>query len=169
MIVRVTIEIQGDDSSEQLQSILKNLANVTGGPVEAAPAAAAPAEGEPAPKRRGRRPKGEAAPPAPPKRKRRKSTRPRAPRGEGVISRVRALAGDPFFDDDRTAEDVRAELMNRGYDVDVRQIYAALKTLLDAGLLERRRDNKVYTYRSSGAISEGGADEGEPANEENAN
>ncbi|MBW4437757.1 MAG: hypothetical protein KME04_11520 [Pleurocapsa minor GSE-CHR-MK-17-07R] len=156
MIVRVTIEIEGEGSSEQLQSILRNLSGIATAPAaEPAPALAAgeaPAEAAPeeaAPKRRGRRPKGEAAPaPVKPAKKRRnKSSRPRAPKGQGVVTRVGELVGTPYFDEERRPEDVQAELLTRGYDVDVRQIYSVLKQLVDQQKLQRRKDdNNKYIY-----------------------
>lgn len=156
MIVRVTIEIEGEGSSDQLQSILRNLSGIaTPAAAEPAPAlasgeaAAEAAPEEAAPKRRGRRPKGEAAP-APvkaTKKRRNKSSRPRAPKGQGVVTRVGELVGTPYFDEERRPEDVQAELLTRGYDVDVRQIYSVLKQLVDQQKLQRRKDdNNKYIY-----------------------
>ena len=93
------------------------------------------------PKRRGRPPKA-AAVPAKDGRKRRR------PRADAATARIRALRDEGFFEQPRRAQEVKEALIERGYRLDNRQVYATLKYMADAKDLLRSTsaEDGVYLY-----------------------
>lgn len=129
MIVRMTIELEGENDTRQLEALLRGLVNAIS--VESASAKPVAVS--------------EAAAPGKPRQKRARGKN-RAKRGEGVISMVKALQSEGYFAERHTASEVRDELNSRGHSIDNRQIYATLKYLSDRSVLSREDINGIFAY-----------------------
>lgn len=128
MTVRITIEVDADD--ERAHTLLRSLAAALGGeaPAEATFDEGLFVESEAAPERK------------------RSARRQRAPRGGGVIALARKLRADGYFEQARSARDVRTELLQRGFKFDSRQVYATLNYLTRKNLLQRQGSRGAYVY-----------------------
>ena len=132
MIVRMTIELEGENDTRQLEALLRGLVNaISVENTAASPAVVSEvtATGKP--------------------RQRRARGKNRAKRGEGVISMVKALQNEGYFASRHTASEVRDELISRGHAIDNRQIYATLKYLSDRNVLGREDIDGTYAYYSA--------------------
>ncbi len=132
MIVRMTIELEGENDTRQLEALLRGLVNaisVEGGTERPPATAEVTAEGKP--------------------RQKRVRGKSRAKRGEGVISMVKGLQREGYFANRHIASEVRDELISRGNAIDNRQIYATLKYLSDRGVLGREEIGGLYAYYSA--------------------
>jgi hypothetical protein len=141
-VIRITIkelmlEIEDEEG-------VKNLGRSLAGLFQQAAPATAP-EGV-QPKRRGRPPKAAVAP-AKEARKRRR------PRAESATAQIRTLRDEGFFEQPRRAQEVKVALIERGYRLDNRQVYATLKYMADAKDLLRTTsaDDSVYLYSNQPA------------------
>jgi hypothetical protein len=136
MIVRVTIELEGENNAKQLEAVLRGLVSAIEirEPARAeldAPSQAVQIEAEKPARSSGGRKSGR---------------KPRAKRGEGAIAQLRLLKEQGYFDQWRTAADVRRQLETVGFPSDNKGIYVALKYMTDRGALNRDQDQGSFYY-----------------------
>ncbi|MBE2183784.1 MAG: hypothetical protein IAE89_10195 [Anaerolineae bacterium] len=129
MIVRMTIELEGENDTRQLEALLRGLVNAIS--VEGAPQSAVAVGEDTAAKKQ---------------RKKRTPGRPRAKRGEGATSMIKMLINEGYFAERHTAAQVRDDLNARGYGIDNRQIYVTLKYFADRNQLSREKAGGSFVY-----------------------